>query len=115
MEIKDFKVGQTVYLRPVGNALRNTDGAIKEETIETVGKKYLTLKNYYRMKFGYYGDRIRDISEYSANYILYTSLQEIEDEKLNAELSRKVQNYRFTFEELKKINELFFQPPHTIK
>lgn len=112
MDIKDFKIGQTVYLRPVGNALRGTDGAIREGIVETVGKKYLTLKEYHRMKFGYYdSDKIRDVSNYSANFILYTSLQEIEDEKLNAELSRKVQNYRFTFEELKKIDELFFKQP----
>lgn len=110
MEIKDFKVGQTVYLEPANNQLRMNNKEIRETKILTVGKKYLTVEGYgySRMKFGIVNNSIRDISNYCANYYLHTDLQKIQDEKLEAKLRNKVKEHKFTFEELKKINELFF-------
>ena len=114
MEIKDFKVGQTVYLKPVNwRHSREKVGYIQDE-VATIGKKYITLKNINGLKFGNKYEkadgRFTDITNYSASYEIYFDYQTVLDENLESELRYKVKNHNFTFEQLKQINELFFTP-----
>lgn len=76
-----IQVGQTVYVRRVGNAARHRtpEEIISEEIVERVGKKYFYLKGFDHEKFGI--EEKRDISEYSSNFIVYESKKEIEEEE----------------------------------
>ena len=75
-----MKVGQIVYVKKVGNSARycKEDELISEEVVEKVGNKYFYLKHYTRVKFSI--ERMCDVSEYSYNYNVYLTRQEIEDE-----------------------------------
>ena len=44
MDLKDFKVGQTVWIRLTGNAIRGKRGdeLIEEWVIDKIGRKYIT-------------------------------------------------------------------------
>lgn len=41
MNIKDFKVGQTVYVQLTGNAAKRSSECIEEWEITSVGRKYI--------------------------------------------------------------------------
>lgn len=105
MNIKDFKVGQTIYLKKVGNVASGIDensieDHILEEKVLKIGNKYIYLEGarFDRMKFGIgHHDIIMDISEYSSNYYyLYLTKQEIYDELEFNNLESKIKEY-FSF------------------
>ena len=88
MNIKDFSVGQTVYVEVCGD--RESDPKLMvSAVVKTVGKKYITIdeitdspyKKFTNDKFGPgHHDRFRDVSEYSPRKAIYFSLQELEDQ-----------------------------------
>ncbi len=58
-----IKVGQEVFIRRVGNAARhikNDADSIEKAVVQTVGRKYFTLTDYWRCKFGI--EEMHDIS-----------------------------------------------------
>lgn len=88
MDIKDFKVGQTVYIELTGNAKRGKteDELIEEWEITSVGRKIIkaTTKKYNRsIEFINRNDGDEglwlDRSGTCVNYILYANKQELED------------------------------------
>ena len=84
---KHIKVGQTVYVVPTGNMMRGMDGEsfdyIKEEVVLKVGRKYFYLLDNSRAKCGIgQNDRsLTDISDYSPNYVVFLSIEDVEKAK----------------------------------
>ena len=106
MNIKDFKVGQTVYVELTGNASRGKtpEQCIEEWEISSVGKKYINAvkKNpdsfLYKLVFEWseaYG-RFVEKTRCSVNYILYPTRQEIEESHEKSMLIREIER-RFRY------------------
>lgn len=101
MNIKDFKVGQTVYIELTGNASRGKtpEQCIEEWEITSVGRKYIKAakKGYDRLfrentfEFQDYNERFVEKSVYcEKNYVLYTTRQEIEEKHEKRRLLREI-------------------------
>lgn len=107
MNIKDFKVGQTVYVELTGNAGRRktAEECIEEWEITSVGRKVIkaTKKGWAAthfevdFRFNDYHGKFTNSDGSCVNYILYALRQEIEDKqernKLFAEI-RECFDYR---------------------
>lgn len=97
-EIKDFKVGQTVYVRITGNEARgkDKDKLLQEYVVSKVGRKYVYAKpsngSQWEVCFEKNGNGtgLRQKTEYCVDYILYSSKQEIEDEQERLKLWNKI-------------------------
>ena len=86
MELKDLKIGDTVYCRITGNAAR---GRKKEELIEEweiikIGIKYITAKpkkngEYLEFQFEI-NNNYKQRTKYCIDYVLYVSMQDILNE-----------------------------------
>lgn len=116
--IKDLKVGQIVYVKPIGNAARWIKGDIlehvREVEVEKIGNKFFYLKGYSRSKFGFkYEDSnsCTNISDYCADYEIYLSKQDIVDELEQTSLLNFLKDFfswsgkskYLTLEQLRKI------------
>lgn len=100
MNIKDFKVGQTVYVELTGNASRGktAEQCIEEWEITSVGRKY--IKAGRRSDGGIWGERTFEYREnygrfvektnYCVDYILYLTRQEIEEKHWKNRLFREI-------------------------
>jgi hypothetical protein len=107
-----MKVGQKVFVRRVGNAARHRekDELISEEIVEKIGRKYFYLKDFYKCKFCL--EDMHDVSEYTSNYYVYLTKQEILDENEQSEITDKIKTYfrknqsDLSLEDLKKICEI---------
>lgn len=122
MNIKDFKVGQTVYVELTGNASRGktAEQCIEEWEIASVGRKYIEVgrkdedgKVWGKRLFEYresYGKFVEK-TKYSPNYFIYLTRQEIEDEHEKSRLYRAISEVfrgygadrKLTLEQLRKI------------
>lgn len=87
MDVRDFEVGQTVWIELRNNKARGLpeDKLIEEWEVTKVGRKYLYAKE--KSKFGYeYGFYSRgdnymvEHSDYTPDYYLYKTKEEIETE-----------------------------------
>ena len=121
-EIKDFKVGQTVYVRITGNEARgkNKDELIQKWVVSKIGKKYVYAKpsndSWQEVCFGKdeYTGKFNQKTNYCVDYILYLNRQEIEDENEQSELWKKIAdvfrrygiNYKVSLEQLRRINAI---------
>lgn len=89
MDIKDFKVGQTVYVELTGNAKRglSQDELIEEWEIILVGRKYVHARKkgclFHPVKFEkqYWNseEKFVEYTDFCVNHILYPSLQDIKN------------------------------------
>jgi len=68
-------IGTTVYLEPIGNQT-GYHNDIVETTVTKVGRKYFEVAEF-RKKFCL--EKMQDVSEYSPNWIVWVSKQDIED------------------------------------
>ena len=122
MDLKDFKVGQTVWIRLTGNAIRGKcgDELIEEWVIDKIGRKYITAskKTSYPkgiiFEKGYgYKDRFVEKTDHCVDYIMYETEQEIRDEMEKDEIYRDVQLFfdsfnksKLTIEQLRSIKKI---------
>lgn len=100
MRRADFKKGQTVYLLPIrfgSYEYRIIEGQIQEATVLTVGRQYLTVELYGRPKrFDMTRDFIED-TNYTPNYRLYLSKEDIRKEyKRNEEKKLIVTTFKWS-------------------
>lgn len=121
MDVKDFNVGQTVYIELTGNASRGKSGnsLIEEWEIVSVGRKLIKAKrkgwkDYFAETFekrenGYNG-RFVQKTDCSVNYVLYADRREIEEEFERKELLGTISEYfrgfgdkKISLESLRKI------------
>lgn len=79
MNKSDFKIGMEVFLKPVNNAARYGTKKILRNTITKIGRKYFTIGND-RRPLQFEIDNLCQKTEYSPDYELYFSEQEILDE-----------------------------------
>ena len=124
MEIKDFKVGQKVWVRLTGNASRGKNGndLIEEWEVVSVGRKYVKAK-----KVGYshsweiefekrgYSERFVQKTNTCVDYVIYESKQAILDELEASNLERKIydffKNYgnkNISLEQLREISKIIW-------
>lgn len=122
MNIKDFKVGQKVYIELMGNIGRRSSGRIEEWEITSVGRKYIKAGKPYNgqvwgdITFEFDEDRgiFVEKTNCSIDYFLYATRQKIEDkierERLYDEIRRTFNNYiptsNMTLECLRKIKNI---------
>lgn len=124
MDIKDFKVGQTVYVRLTGNASRGKSGdaLIEEWIIVSVGRKLIKAKkkgwsDYLAFTFekrgNGYNDRFVEKTNTCVDYVLYANRKEIEYELERKRLLFSISEYfrgfgekNISLENLRKIAEL---------
>lgn len=89
MDIKDFKVGQTVYVEITGSAKRykKEEELIEEWEVVKVGRKYVFARKncfleavaFEKKDYGYYKESFVEKTDYSVDYILHTSKTELEE------------------------------------
>ncbi len=101
MNIKDFKVGQTVYVELTGNASRGKapEQCIEEWEITYVGRKYIEavkkgsnpflFKTVFEWREEYKSFVQKTVR--SINYTLYLTRQEIEEEHEKSRLFREIE------------------------
>lgn len=118
MSIKDFKVGQTVYVELIGNASRGKtpEECIEEWKITSVGRKYIKANktdNFWqevvfeqRERDGRFAEK----TNYSPDYALYLTRREIEEKHEKTRLYREIENVfcgynhkKLTLEQLRRI------------
>lgn len=111
MERNELRIGQTVYIEPVGNAARNGKDII-ETKISKIGTKYIETEKFCdRHKFNISDGKEKDTGYgYGYNYILHLTKQEIEDEKERQELLRDLHydwyHLNLTLDQLRKIKAI---------
>lgn len=113
MNIKDFKVGQTVYVELTGNASRGKtpEQCIEEWEITYVGRKYIKAckkqSGIFRFEttFEYNNcdGRFEEKTDYCINYVLYPKRQEIEEKQEKSRLFWEIEQ-RFSYGSKKDIS-----------
>lgn len=124
MEVKDFKVGQTVFVELTGNAknYKKEYELIEEWEVTKVGRKYIQAKKkecgwpvtFEKIEYGYDAGEFVEKTDYEYNYILYTTKTKIEEkreyQKLYEQISRRFEASIWasdlSLEQLRKINSI---------
>lgn len=122
MNIKDFKVGQTVYVELTGNASRGKtiEECIEEWEVTSVGRKYIKAvkkdEKVLRIEIIFeWREEYKSFVEktnYSINYTIYNTREEIENKHERRQLFKEISEiFRFgtkkvTLEQLRKIKEI---------
>lgn len=123
MNIKDFIVGQTVYIELTGGTSRGKtpEQCIEEWEITSVGRKYIKAGKrsdgiIWREATFEYRDNYKSFVEktdYCINYVIYTTRQEIEEKQEKSRLFREIeQRFRYgsqrdiSLEQLRAIHEI---------
>lgn len=112
-----LSVGQKVYLKPINNAARYGDKELKEQVIKKIGKKYFFVgseeSNNERFWTKFSIEELREVSNYSPDWELYFSKQEILDEQESDKLTSKIRNkfgsygrLDLTLDQLRRIEEI---------
>ena len=123
MDLKDFKVGQTVWIRLTGNAIRGKcgDELIEEWVIDKIGRKYITASKktgyprgiiFEKSDYGYEG-RFVEKTYYCVDYIMYETEQELRDEWEKDKIYRDIRllfdrfnKNKMTLEQLRSIKKI---------
>jgi hypothetical protein len=85
----NVKAGQKVYLEPLGNLARRSS-QIVQAVVDSVGRKYFTVK-LYNTEYKFYLDSgVHHAGDYQPSYKAYESLQEIEDKRLANDIHSKI-------------------------
>ena len=123
MDLKDFKVGQTVWVHLTGNEARGKHGdeLIEEWEVVTVGKKYIHARKkgcgfqtvFEKREFGYSVKFVQK-TDGCVNYILYASKTELEEELEHSGLFDEISKvfrgfgvkHNFSLEQLRKIKAI---------
>lgn len=88
-----MEIGQTIYMKPIGNAARfNRD--IKECTISKIGRKFFEVNEIPRSRF-HIDNLLHDGGDYNPDYKGYLSLKDIEDEDEAGRLYREIKTIWF--------------------
>lgn len=125
MNIKDFKVGQTVYVELTGNASREktAEECIEEWEITSVGRKYVKAGKRHE-EYGIFREttfeyrdsynRFVQKTDYCVDYVIYLARQEIERKIEKSKLLNEIESFfrdwnkpkNLSIEQLKRIKEI---------
>lgn len=93
MDKSDLAIGQKVYLQPSGNQARYCKET-QEYEVKKIGRKYLEVwkdqREYTTVKF--YLEDLRQVTDYTADWVLYFNKQEILDEQEFNTLEREIKD-----------------------
>lgn len=124
MYIKDYKVGQTVFIQLTGNVSRgkNDNDLIEEWEIVSVGRKLIKAKRKgtmdclattFEKRESGWNDNFVEKTDYCVNYIMFANRKELEDELERKRLMDTVSSFfrgygekKISLENLRKIAEL---------
>ena len=124
MDLKDFKVGQTVWIRLTGNAIRGKRGdeLIEEWVIDKIGRKYITASKktgyprgiiFEKSDYYVYEGRFVEKTYYCVNYIMYETEQDIRGEIEKDKIYKDIQLFfdrfnknKLTLEQLRSIKKI---------
>lgn len=89
------EVGQTLYSLAIGHAARRNGCEITPVTVMKIGRKYFyaareSWKDSERMWTKYNLSDWREVTEYSANSYLYSSMEEYENDILMKKMREKI-------------------------
>ncbi|WP_236583363.1 MULTISPECIES: beta barrel domain-containing protein [Bacillus amyloliquefaciens group] len=112
-----IKVGSTVYLKPINNAARYGRKDILEKVVLKKGRKYFYVGNTgdteTRRMFKFSLEDMTEVTEYSPDWEVYLSKQEIidkeEKEKLKLEISSVFNRWStadLTLDQLRRVHEI---------
>lgn len=118
-----IKVGQELYIMPVGNLVRSYGNNIRKGVVTKVGRKYL----YVKIEGVYFGgeegsrfdkETLRGESEYNSPWLAFRSMQEIEDQEEASRLREEFQKFfnwggkshKLTLKQLKAIEKIIESP-----
>lgn len=87
----DFVKGQIAYAKYIGYRRNDKIGSIKEVIVKTIGSKYITvtINEYTEMKFDIENNMLEK-TDYSPNYKLFSTIQEIEDDNEHDRLGHDI-------------------------
>jgi hypothetical protein len=119
--IVEIKVGKKVWLKPVGNQTRYGSKEPVEKVVLKVGTKFFyvgdegkDIKDYGIIKF--HKDGLRQVTNYSPDWVIYETLQEILDEQEIFQIKKELQqvfdpwNYNMrnnlTLDQLRRIKSI---------
>ena len=116
MKKEDFYNGQTVYLRLIGNAARGKTGddLIREATVISVGRKYLTISpGYFSSEVKFDLTDFREKTNYAEDHKLFMTRQAVLDDIEKGELIRMIMRKndwptlsKLSLDTLRKIKEM---------
>jgi len=105
-----LKVGQKVYLKPIGNRARYSKDIV-ESSISKIGRKYFKVEDDHYGRF-FIDTMKQDNGQYISEYACYTSREKIESEKEIQILYDKIKKMFYTLkpdiplEKLKRIDKI---------
>lgn len=117
MDVKQFKIGQIVWLVPTDRQRYKKSEPIEYKIVK-IGRKYLEVKkdeleHWEGVKFDVTDDFKHFNKGYSADWKIYFSLQSIEDEKESEKLAHKIREVignwgipRLTLQQLRDIDNI---------
>ena len=88
----DLKIGQTIYLKSLGNNARNNNREIRESKIKKIGNKFFELEDFRSSRF-FISTLTQDGKGYSPWWQCYLSREEIEIEKEINNLIYEIRKY----------------------
>lgn len=86
-----LKVGQKVYVQPIGNAGRYAND-IRSDTISKVGRKYFELKDHWPRRF-IIDSLLHDGKGYASSYKVWLSMDDYNYHIEEVELRKKIKNF----------------------
>lgn len=117
-----IKVGQELYIMPVGNLVRPYGKNIRKGVVTKIGRKYLyvEIEGVYCGEDGARFDKetLRSESEYNSPWLAFRSMQEIEDREEASRLREEFQKFfnwggkshKLTLKQLKAIEKIMESP-----
>lgn len=117
MNKDQLSIGQKVYLKPINNAARYGNKEINEKTILKIGRKYFSVgeegQTNERFMTKFEIEDLREVTDYSPDWEVYFSEQEILDEEEFNEIARDIRlkfgsygKLDLTMDQLRRIKEI---------
>ncbi|WP_252500843.1 beta barrel domain-containing protein [Bacillus subtilis] len=112
-----IKVGSTVYLKPINNAARYGRKDILEKVVLKKGRKYFYVGNTgeteTKRMFKFSLEDMKEVTEYSPDWELYLSKQEIIDKEEKKKLMSDIRSVfdrwstaDLTLDQLRRVHEI---------
>ena len=117
-----IKVGQELYIIPVGNLIRSYGKDVRKGVVTKIGRKYLyiDIEGVYRGEDSVRFDKetLRSESEYNSPWLAFRSMQEIEDREEAGRLRGEFLKFfnwgggghKLTLKQLKAIEKIIKSP-----
>ena len=117
-----IKVGQELYVIPVGGLIRSYGNYVRKGVVTKVGRKYLyvEIEGVYHGEDGARFDKetLRSESEYGSPWIAFLSMQEIKDREEASRLREELRKFfdwtgkshKLTLKQLKAIEKIIKCP-----